>query len=250
MQLANRVVLIAGGRRVGSRLAPLLAERGAAVVMSWFQSRERIETTISQIIERGGRGLAVQADLRQPSDAERFVGAAIETFGRVDVLVNMTSEFHPTPFETLTPEQFDENIAVNLKAPFLTAVAAARAMRRNSPDGGVQGKIINFCDWAVDRPYLGFLPYFAAKGGLVALTRALASELAPTIAVNAISPALIDAPPNLTADDLEAIRLASPLERLGTPADANNLVMYLLEGTDFVTGEVYRVDGGRFLGRP
>jgi NAD(P)-dependent dehydrogenase (short-subunit alcohol dehydrogenase family) len=73
-------------------------------------------------------------------------------------------------------------------------------------------------------------------------------ELAPTIAVNAIAPAMIDPPPSLSAEDIDEIRRASPLARIGTPADANNLVLYLLEGTDFVTGAVYRVDGGRFLG--
>ena len=80
------------------------------------------------------------------------------------------------------------------------------------------------------------------------MTKALAVELAPTITVNAIAPAMLDPPPSLTADDIEAIRLASPLKRIGTPADASNLVLYLLEGTDFATGTVYRIDGGRFLG--
>ncbi len=107
---------------------------------------------------------------------------------------------------------------------------------------------MNFADWGVERPYRNFLPYFIAKGGLVTMTKALAVELAPTITVNAIAPAMIDAPAHLSPDDIEAIRRASPLARLGTPADANNLVLYLLEGTDFATGAVYRVDGGRFLG--
>ena len=80
------------------------------------------------------------------------------------------------------------------------------------------------------------------------MTRALAVELAPTIAVNAIAPAMIEPPPSLSPQDIEEIRQASPLKRIGTPSDANNLVLYLLEGTDFVTGAVYRVDGGRFLG--
>jgi pteridine reductase len=100
----------------------------------------------------------------------------------------------------------------------------------------------------VERPYKNFLPYFVAKGGVATMTLALAVELAPTIAVNAIAPAMIDPPPELTPDDIEAIRMASPLRRIGCPADAVNAVLYLLEGTDFVTGSVLRVDGGRFLG--
>src|SRR4029077_19182420 len=134
------------------------------------------------------------------------------------------------------------------KAPYLVAVAAARAMRKQPVADGLQGKIVNFADWAVERPYKGFLPYFIAKGGVVTMTRALAVELAPTITVNAIAPAMIDPPPNLSPQDIEEIRQTSPLKRIGIPSDANNLVLYLLEGTDFATGAVYRVDGGRVLG--
>jgi NAD(P)-dependent dehydrogenase (short-subunit alcohol dehydrogenase family) len=160
----------------------------------------------------------------------------------------MTSEFHPQPFDDLTTVDFEENIAANLAAPYYAAVAAARAMRRQPIVDGLQGKIVNFTDWAVDRPYKCFLPYFIAKGGVAAMTKALAVELAPTITVNAIAPAMIDPPPNLSAEDIAAIRDASPLKRIGSPADAVNLVLYLLEGTDFTTGNIYRLDGGRFLG--
>ncbi len=121
-------------------------------------------------------------------------------------------------------------------------------MRQNPLADGLQGKIVNFADWAVFRPYQDFLPYMVAKGGVVTLTKALAVELAPTITVNAVAPAMIDPPPHLSPEQIESIRQASPLKRIGTPSDANNLVLYLLEGTDFVTGEIYRVDGGRFFG--
>ena len=80
------------------------------------------------------------------------------------------------------------------------------------------------------------------------MTLALAAELAPTITVNAVAPAMIDPPPDLTAAEIESIRHASPLQRIGRPEDATRLVLYLLEGSDFVTGAIYRVDGGRFLG--
>jgi NAD(P)-dependent dehydrogenase (short-subunit alcohol dehydrogenase family) len=176
------------------------------------------------------------------------VSRTVAELGSIDSLVNMASEFHPKAFDELQPSDFDDAIASNLKAPYLTAVAAARAMRRQPIVDGLQGKIINFADWAVERPYKNFLPYFIAKGGVVTMTRALAVELAPTIAVNAIAPAMIDPPPSLSPADIEEIRQASLLKRLGTPSDANNLVLYLLEGTDFVTGAVYRVDGGRFFG--
>lgn len=248
MNLKGKTILITGGRRVGSSLAMDLARRGANVALSYFKSRERIETVAGQVRRLGVRAAAIPGDLRQPADAEALVAHTVAELGSIDALVNMASEFHSQPFDNLTAADFDEAIASNLKAPYLVAVAAARAMRKQPIVDGVQGKIINFTDWAVERPYRGFMPYLIAKGGVVTMTRALAVELAPTIAVNAIAPAMIDPPPNLSAADIEAIRQASPLKRVGVPSDANNLVLYLLEGTDFATGSVYRVDGGRFLG--
>lgn len=249
MNLDNRTVLITGGRRVGAHLAVELAKRGANVALSYFKSRERIEAVAREVHEHGVGAAAFPADLRNPDAVESLVAQTVAEFGAIDCLVNMASDFYPKPFDDLTPADFDEAIATNLKAPYLTAVAVARAMRKQPIEDGLQGKIVNFADWAVERPYRNFLPYFIAKGGIVTMTKALAVELAPTITVNAIAPAMIDAPPHLSADDIEAIRQASPLARIGIPADANNLVLYLLEGTDFATGGVYRIDGGRFLGK-
>jgi len=249
MQLLGKTVLITGGRRVGSHLAKLLAERGANIALSYFKSQEQIEATVADIKKLGVQGVAIQADLRKSDDVDNLVAQTVRHLGSLDVLVNMTSVFQATPFDELTTADFEENIASNLTAPYLTAIAAARAMRKQPIIDGLQGKIVNFADWAIERPYRGFLPYFVAKGGVATLTRALAAELAPTITVNAIAPAMIDPPPNMSADDIEAIRMESPLERIGTPADANNLVLYLLEGTDFATGTIYPIDGGRMLGR-
>ena len=248
MILKGKTVLITGGRRVGAHLARAVAQRGANVALSYFMSRDKIEATVAEVRALGVRAAAIAADLRKPADAEQLVAQTVAELGSIDVLVNMASEFHPKPFDELQPADFDDGIASNLKAPYLVAVAAASAMRKQPVVDGIQGKIVNFADWAVDRPYKNFLPYFIAKGGIVAMTKALAVELAPTIAVNAIAPAMIDPPPNLSPADIEGIRQAAPLKRIGTPADAVNLVLYLLEGTDFTTGNVYRIDGGRFLG--
>lgn len=248
MQLHNKTVLITGGRRVGAQLAVLLAQRGANIALSYFRSRERMEAVAEEVRSHGVRAAAYPADLRDPGDVDRLIQQIVEQFGSLHVLVNMASEFHATPFEQLAPRHFDESIASNLKAPYLTSIAAARDMQKNPVEDGVQGKIINFADWAVERPYKGFLPYMIAKGGLVTMTKALAMELAPTISVNTVSPAMIDPPPNLSPADIDEIRRASPLKRIGQPSDANNLVLYLLEGTDFVTGAVFRVDGGRYFG--
>lgn len=248
MQLAGKTVLITGGRRVGGHLARMLASRGANLALSYHSNREAVEATASECRQSGVAAEIFQADLRQFERADQLVAETAKRFGSVDVLINLTSIYTRTPWKELTPRDYDAMIASNLTAPYWIAVAAARQMQRQPVIAGVQGKIIHFTDWAVDRPYRDFLPYLVAKGGLVTLTKALAVELAPTILVNAIAPGTIEPPPKLSEEQLERIRQSAALERIGSPEDVNQAVLYLLEGTDFVTGEVFRVDGGRFLG--
>ena len=248
MNLDGKAVLITGGRRVGSELALMLADRGASIAMTYRTSRETIERTVAEVQARGVRGLAVAADLAEADQAERAVQKVVAAFGRLDVLINMASIYKRTPFNTLTPGDFDAMLAANLAAPYHTAVAAARQMLTQPGEGGIKGKIVNIGDWATERPYKDYLPYLVAKGGLTTMTLALARELAPHVAVNMVQPAMIDPPPDFTEAEISAVAAVIPLKRIGTPADVNRLILYLLEGTDFATGACYRVDGGRFLG--
>ena len=149
---------------------------------------------------------------------------------------------------SLTPADFDAMVAANLAAPYHTAVAAGAVMRGQPPDEGVQGKIVNVGDWATERPYRDYLPYLVAKGALTTMTLTLARELAPGVAVNLVQPAMIEPPPDMSDAERAAVVATTPLRRVGSPDDLNNLILYLLEGTDFATGGIYRVDGGRFLG--
>ncbi len=244
----TKAVLITGGRRVGSDLALMLAGRGWDVAMTYRTSREAIERTIARVEERGGKGLAIAADLSRPEQAEDAVQRAASRFGRLDALVNMASAFRRTPLATLSPRDFDEMIAANLAAPYHTAISAARVMLDQPGEDGIKGKIVNIGDWATERPYTDYLPYLIAKGGLTTMTLALAKELAPHIPVAMVQPAMIDPPPDLGEADIASVIAQTPLRRIGSPDDVNRLVAYLLEGTNFVTGACFRVDGGRFLG--
>jgi pteridine reductase len=248
MNLAGKVALITGGRRVGADLALRLAGRGADVAMTYHASRAAIEATVADVARRGVRGVAIGADLSDPAQAERAVADVIEAFGRLDVLVNMASIFKRTPLATLTPADFDAMIAANLAAPYHTAIAASRHMLAQPGEDGIKGKIVNVGDWASNQPYRDHLPYLVAKGGLATFTKALAVELAPYVTVNMVQPAMVDPPPGLSDEEREAVIEATPLHRCGTPGDVNRLILYLLEGTDFATGGLYPVDGGRSLG--
>jgi pteridine reductase len=233
---------------VGGDLALRLAERGWNVAMTYYTSPEAIESTIAAVEARGGSGLVIPADLSGAEQAEQAVREAAGRFGGLDALVNMASVFRRTPMASLAPRDFDEMIAANLAAPYHTAIAAARVMLDQPAQDGIKGKIVNIGDWATERPYKDYLPYLIAKGGLTTMTLALARELAPHIPVAMIQPAMIEPPPDLAPDQIRSITDQTPLRRIGAPADVNRLIVYLLEGTNFVTGACFRVDGGRFLG--
>jgi pteridine reductase len=247
-ELRGNVVMITGGRRVGSDLAVALGARGAAVAMTYKTSRGVIEQTIREVESHGSAGMAIEADLSLAEQADSAVNQAVARFGRLDAFVSMTGIFRRTPFEELAPRDFDDMIAANLAAPYHSALAAARHMLTQQPFDGIKGKIVLMGDWASDRPYKDYLPYLVAKGALTTLTLGLARELAPHIPVALIQPAMIDTPPDFSEADKQAVLAQTPLRRTGMPSDVNRLIIYLLEGTNFVTGACFRVDGGRFLG--
>ncbi len=247
-ELRGKVVLITGGRRVGGELALLLASRGAHVAMTFHTSRATIERTITEVEAFGVAGLAVGADLSRSAEAENAVREVSARFGRLDALVNMAGVFRRTPLADLCPRDFDDMIAGNLAAPYHTALAAARLMLAQPGEDGIKGKIVLIGDWATERPYKDYLPYLVAKGGLTTMTLALARELAPHIPVAMIQPAMIAPPSDFIEEDIQAVLVQTPLRRFGSPGDVNRLIVYLLEGTNFVTGACFRVDGGRFLG--
>ncbi len=186
-----------------------------------------------------------QANLTKAADCEAFVNESAAALGRLDILVNMASIYTAKPFGQLTVEEFDENVAVDLRSAFICSRAAWPHLKRT---GG--GNIISFSDWlsVSGRPrYTGYLPYYVAKTGVIGLTEALALELAPDkIRVNAIAPGPILAPPETTDEELAAVEKATPLGGWGGEKSIADAVIALLM-CDFVTGETLRVDGGRHV---
>jgi NAD(P)-dependent dehydrogenase (short-subunit alcohol dehydrogenase family) len=245
MDLLNKVVLITGGKRIGAAIAVALAERGADIALGYARSREEAEETAARVRAAGRRAETLQAELSQAAACDALVAGVVRVFGGVDVLINMASVYVSKPFDELRVEDWDAALAVDLRAAFLCARAAVPFMRAR---GG--GRIVNFSDWTArsGRPrYRGLLPYYVAKTGVMALTEALALELAEhNILVNAIAPGPILAPPAMTAQERRAVEQATPLGRWGGEAEIAEAVLGLLE-TDFITGETIRVDGGRHL---
>ena len=245
MELSDTVALITGGKRIGQVVARELASRGASVALTYARSKTEAEQAADIVRAAGRRAAAFQADLSQPAECAAVVDKAVAELGRLDVLINMASVYVQRSFEELSAADWNAVLDVDLRAAFLCAHAAARQMRNH---GG--GRIVNFGDWIArsGRPrYTGFLPYYVAKAGAIALTEALALELAPHgILVNCIAPGPILAPTGTTDEESQAVERATPLGRWGGEMEIARAVIALIE-SDFITGETIRVDGGRHL---
>jgi NAD(P)-dependent dehydrogenase (short-subunit alcohol dehydrogenase family) len=245
MDLVERVALITGGKRIGTVVATELARRGADVALVYRESRTEAEETAAAIRALGRRAVALQADLSSPDEPERVVDEAVGQLGRLDVLVNMASVYRKLLLDELEVADWDAQMAVDLRAAWLCARAAVPHMRRVRG-----GRIVNFSDWVArsGRPrYVGYLAYYVAKAGIVALTEALALELAPDqILVNAVAPGPIVAPEGTSDEEFAQVERATPLGRWGGEIEIAKAVLALID-TDFMTGETIRVDGGRHV---
>jgi NAD(P)-dependent dehydrogenase (short-subunit alcohol dehydrogenase family) len=243
MDLKDKVVLITGAKRIGADVARQLAKRGADVAVSYARSKKEAEDLAAELKAAGRRSAAYQADLTDPAACASVVDKAAADFGRLDILITMASVYVATPFDKLNLAEWDKTINVDLRSAFLCAIAAVPHMRTQ---GG--GRIITFSDWLPrsGRPrYEGWLPYYVAKAGVMALTEALALELASdNILVNSVAPGPILAPPATTADEHQKVADATPLGRWGGGIEIAKAVLAFID-SDFITGETLRVDGGR-----
>lgn len=241
----NRVVLVTGAaRRIGAQIAAHLHARGADVAVHYRHSIEQADELVARLnAARADSACAFEADLSRADACERLVEAAGRWHGRIDALVNNASTFLRTPAGSVDEALWASIVDGNLKAAFFTSQAALPWLRASG------GAIVNITDARADRPLAGFAVYAAAKAGVVALTRALALELAPEVRGNAVAPGSLDWPEHEVFTDLErrAIEAAIPLERIGTGEDVARAVAFLLDGADYVTGHVLHVDGGSSL---
>ena len=242
MNLHGRTALVTGSAlRIGRQTCLELASRGANIVINYRSSAEAALQLAEELGALGVQALAVQADVSKAADVARLGAEARAVFGKIDVLVNNASHYPVTPIREISEEEWDKSIAIDLKGPFLCCMEFGLPMADG--DGGA---IINMTDWAVFRPYKDYLPYLAAKGGIVTLTKALAVELAPNVRVNAIAPGPIQPPDYLSQEELVESAAGTLLGRWGGPKEIASAIAFLAEA-DFITGEILRVDGGRLI---
>jgi NAD(P)-dependent dehydrogenase (short-subunit alcohol dehydrogenase family) len=243
--LSGKIALITGGKRIGLVVAEELARRGVDVGLGYARSRAEAEEAAGRVRAAGRRAAIVQADLADPQACRDLVARVADALGGLDILINMASVYVDRPFDELRTSDWNAPLSIDLGASFHCSQAAVPLMRAR---GG--GRIVNFSDWTAKsgRPrYRGFLPYYVAKAGVMALTEALALELAAdNILVNAVAPGPILAPPSTSSDDARSVEQATPLGRWGGELEIAKAIVALLD-SDFMTGETVRVDGGRHL---
>lgn len=243
MKLDGTTAIVTGGaRRLGRQFALALAERGAHLVIHYGRSAGPAEEARAEVESLGGKAITVQADFSWPEQAPRVIAAAVEAFGRVDVLINSAAIFEAGDFANTDAANWDRHFDINLKAPFLLSQAFAAQV----PENGA-GKIVNVADWRGLRPGTDHVAYTLTKSALLTLTKIMAQALAPRITVNALALGAILPPPGADQAHMDRLAQQIPLQRTGSPADVVAAMMLLLDGSDFITGTTILIDGGEHL---
>jgi 3-oxoacyl-[acyl-carrier protein] reductase len=244
--LDGKTAIITGATRgIGAAIAALLAEHGAAVVVSG-RDAARLQNAVQELEERGASVHGVVADAARREDADRLVEAAKERYGRLDLLVNNAGITRDGLLIRMKDDDWDRVMEVNLRGAFLMSRAAAKVMVRQR-----NGRIINIASTAGAMGNPGQANYSAAKAGLIGFTKATARELAHWgILVNAVAPGLIetDMTAAIPAAAREALLAQVPLKRIGSAREVAEMVGFLAgDGAAYVTGQVFHVNGGLYM---
>jgi NAD(P)-dependent dehydrogenase (short-subunit alcohol dehydrogenase family) len=246
--LRGKIVIVTGARRgMGRSHAIAFAKEGAKVVVSDI-SLEDCQKVVEEIEKFGGEALAIKCDVSKKEEVGEMVKKTIQEWGRIDILVNNAGIAEFKPFLELEEKEWDRTIDINLKGYFLVAQACAKEMVKKK-----SGVIINIASVAMGQVGVGFpnlVHYVASKGAIVAMTEAMALELAPyNIRVNSVSPGAIDTPMvdpvKSDKQTMEGILARIPLKRIGKPEEVSNLVLFLAsETSSYMTGSNVVIDGG------
>lgn len=242
MRLEGAAALVTGaGTRIGQAIAIGLAQSGCDIAIHYHGSATGAEETARAVRAAGRRAELVRADLTDAAAARGLADQAARALKRLDVVINSAAIMVREPVETVTPESWDTTLDLNLRAAFFVSQGAIPHLRR------AKGKIVNMADIAGMEPWPAYVPHCISKAGIIMLTKALARALAPDIAVNAIAPGAVLLPEDWDEKARAHIRETTPLQRLGSPDDVVAAVRFLLAGTDYVTGTILVIDGGRLI---
>jgi NAD(P)-dependent dehydrogenase (short-subunit alcohol dehydrogenase family) len=227
---------------MGRVIALTLARAGANLVVHYRESKQGAQASVREIESLGVEALAARADVSRPQQVARMFRGVEKHFGRLDLLVNNAGIFFPTKWDRLSEGDWDKMLDVNLKGAFFCAQAAARIMRRQG-----RGRIIIISSLGGLQGWPDYIHYCASKAGVISLTRSLAKALAPHIQVNSVAPGTILFPGERREAKMQRRISGTPLRRAGRPEDIAEMVLFLATRSDFITGQVFVVDGGKSI---
>lgn len=240
MNPRGKTALVTGGaHRIGRAITLGLAKAGANVIIHYNSSAESARETAQAVEAFGVRALVTRADISQVEEVKRMIAEIQETFDGVDIVVNNASRFTPTPFPSDDLTLWHEVTGLLINGPFYVSNFLAPQMMKLA-----EGVIVNIIDLSVWEPWPGLAAHCVGKSALLALTRQLALEMAPTVRVNAVCPGPVLPSPHYDAARIERVRRDTLLERWGSPEDVVRAVLYFIEA-DYVTGDTAILDGGQ-----
>ena len=246
MTLEGTVALVTGGaRRVGRAIVAELAQAGCDVAIHYRHAAREANDAAAEVASLGRRAITIAGDLSHPATPADVVDRTVAAFGRLDVLVNNASAFlteTPDTVDAFDPALWEMMFRTNVMGP----MALSHHARVHLAAHG-RGKIINLCDIAADRPQPNHLAYCTTKAALAAVTRGLARALAPSIQVNGVAPGIAIFPESYSVELRRRITQKVPLAREGRPLEVAELVRFLAEGSDYITGQIIAIDGGRSI---
>jgi 3-oxoacyl-[acyl-carrier protein] reductase len=241
LPLRNQVALVTGaGRRIGREIALTLARGGANVIVNYSRSSAGAQATVREIRACGVRSLAIRADVARPAQVATMFRRVGKDFGGLDILVNNAGIFFPQRWDRLNEKDWDRILGINLKGAFFCAQAAAKMMLRRK-----RGRIINISSLGGIQAWPGYTHYCCSKAANIMLTRCLAKAFAPHIQVNSVAPGTILFPDEKRTPEIRKIISAIPLKKAGTAQDIAQMVLFLATQADFITGQIFAVDGGK-----
>jgi len=245
-KLADQVAVVTGASKgIGAAIAKHLASEGASVVVNYAASKEGADRVVNEIKNKGGKAIAVQADLAKKPDIDRLFAETKKAFGRLDILVNNAAVYEATPIESVTEEIFHREYDVNVLGLLLTSQQAAKLF---GPEGG---SIINISSLASTFAPPNFSVYSGTKGAVDTITKSLAKELGPRkIRVNAVNPGMVETEgvhsAGLMGSEFQKqFEALTPLGRIGQPKDIAPAVTFLASpDASWITGETLTIAGG------
>ena len=238
-----RTVLITGGaKRIGLAIAKYLHQYGFNIIITYNKSKNDAEKVLYTLNNNRSNSCAIiQANFSTTKSYNSLYNKALKVFGRIDVLINNASKFYPTKIDMVNDKNWADIVNTNLKTPLFLSKSFFPELKKR------KGSIINIIDIHVNPPLKNHIIYNLSKAGLLALTKSLAKDLAPTVRVNGVSPGAIMWPKSINKKRKKEIISKIALKRIGEPDDIAKTILFLITNGDYITGQNINVDGGRRL---